>query len=378
MPAPDPAVLADLDRRLRALARHDRRLAVFGAAQHAYEGISLSPEDLEAARVRHGAAALPAAWVWWVSEGPGVGAGPFYGLQHPEDVDPATGPLAGALPLSDHGCGYSDWLVTSGERAGEVLVDLREGGGDLRAAYPSFEAWLDAWLVRAFAEWGIASLDADVPPGTEPDFLEAVRRALGAVLAGSDDPMLALYPLPIDKAHGALGTLHLVAGDPAAAGASFEAAAAASKEPDAWRALGRCRLAAARGDAVSWLAAADEGLRAQPLWWITKGQLLIHRVRALEHLARWDDEVAAREAVADHFRDDLQKNLDLVWIRMLRRETALAAARVRQLADRGVGCDREASGPERLRQVAGGLLAALRDEGMADRAEALEAALAAA
>ena len=74
MSDPDPTILDGLSARLWALARHDRQRAVFGAAQHAYQVYELSPDDLLAARTRHGAGTLPAAWVWWVTEGPGVDA----------------------------------------------------------------------------------------------------------------------------------------------------------------------------------------------------------------------------------------------------------------------------------------------------------------
>lgn len=62
---------------------------------------------------------------------------------------------------------------------------------------------------------------------------------------------------------------------------------------------------------------------------------------------------------------------------MLREETGLAMARLRDLATRGIGCDPKAPMPERLRQLSGGLLEALRRENLADRAELLENALAA-
>lgn len=371
--------LDQLAQRMTLLARHDKGLRIFGASMHQWQVFPLSAEDLEAARLRHGVETLPEAWRQWVGdgEGPGVGAGPFYGLLHPEDVEPGTDELAHALPLSDQGCGYSDWLMTDGERAGEVWVDFREGGAGVVRWYPGFSDYLEAWLARGYAEWGIEYLTESVPADADPNFLDAVRDALQRAIRRPDDPMLNQYPLPLDKALGALGTLHLAASDMAAAERSFDEAAALSREPDAWRALGRCRIASHRRDAQALLAAADEGLKAEPLWWITRGQLLIHRVNALEGLERWDEGLAAREAVADHFKNDVQKNLDPVWIRMLRKETGLAMARLRDLATRGIGCDPKAPMPERLKQLTGGLLEALRRENLADRAELLENALAA-
>lgn len=62
---------------------------------------------------------------------------------------------------------------------------------------------------------------------------------------------------------------------------------------------------------------------------------------------------------------------------MVRKETGRALARLRDLATRGIGCDPKAPMPERLRQVTGSLLEALRRESLADHAELLENALAA-
>ncbi len=367
--------LKHLDTRLRALARHDTDRRIFGASMHSWQSWQLPPEEVDAVREHTGAAALPNAWLWWTSEGPGVGPGPFYGLQHPVDVPAGEGPLAGALPLSDHGCGYADWLLTSGPHAGEVWVDFREGGGELQPWYASFEAWMDAWISRAHADWGIAYLEDAVPPNLESAFLSDVEAALLRAIGRPNDPMLLQYPLPLDKAHGALGTIALARGDMAAAETAFETAASLSREPDAWRALGECRVASAKRDAGALLAAADRGPQCKPLWWLTQGQLLVHRMNALEGLARWDEGVAARQAVADHFNNDVRKQLDLVWVRMLRRETDLAAARIRDLATRGLGCDAAAPMAERIAQVSGGLVEALRREGFTDRADALEAAL---
>lgn len=367
--------LADLARRMQDLARHDTQRRVFGAHAHRWLSTPLTEEEVSAALARHGAEA-PAAWRWWVVEGPGAGAGPFYGLRRPDEVEPADGELAGALPLTDQGCGYADWLQTRGERAGEVWIDLRASEGPVARWYPSLEAWLEAWLRRSHAEWGAAYLEGGVPQEADAAFLSAVEEALTWVMSAHDDPLNQQYPIGVDRAGQALAALYLAREDWDGATAAFDAAAAMSPQPEAARAVGRCRVAQARGDWQAMLAAADEGLGVPSAWWSTRGELLEHRAVALEGLERWDDGVAAREDIAAHFEDDVQRNLDVVWVRMLRGETDLAAKRVRELAARGVGCDTDVDEAERIRQVVGGLLDALRREDMAADADALAAALA--
>jgi hypothetical protein len=291
--------LETLFSKLRRLAHADTQLRIFGASAHEWSAYQLPSEELDAAMVRYGVDSVPEAWRWWVTEGPGTGPGPFYGLIHPDDVEPAEGELEGAIPLSDHGCGFTDWLMTDAERAGQVWVDFREAGGEVVLWYPSFESWFDAWLDRSMAEWGIEYLDEGVP--RDDDFMAAAQKALLRVVSQPEDPILQQYPLPIDRAYICLGQLALLDGQNEKASEAFQAASAASKEPDAMRALGECYTAQAQGDAEAHLRAADEGLRSEQLWWITNGKLLIHRAKALEALQRWDELTSAQEDVEKHY-----------------------------------------------------------------------------
>lgn len=299
----DTSALSDLFRRVRALGNRDPQHKIFGASMHQWTVYQLTPEELAEAEVLHGLA-LPDDYRWWISEASGAGIGPFYGLLHPLDTQPCVAELEGAIPLSDHGCGYGDYLLTRGEHAGRVFADFREGGGSVIEWYPSFAAWLDAWLVRSFAEWGIEYLGTWSVTGADEEFLVEVGAALARIDAGTDDPMLAQYPLPHDKLRIARGRLALQGGRSSEAEALFDAAAEVSKEPDAMRALGRCEVSKARGDHAAWLAAADAGLAASALWWISEKQLLEHRFHALEALGRAADADAARKAVAAHDPND--------------------------------------------------------------------------
>ena len=299
----DTSVLSDLYRRVRALGNRDPDSKIFGASMHQWTVFQLSPEEQAEAEALHGLT-LPDDYRWWISEASGAGIGPFYGLLHPLDSQPCADELAGAIPLSDHGCGYFDFLLTRGEHAGRVWVDFREGGGPLTEWYPSFAAWLDAWLLRSFAEWGIEYLGTWKVTEADEPFLVEVAAALARIDAGTDDPMLAQYQLPHDKLRIARGRLALHGGRASEAEAMFDAAAEVSKEPDAMRALGRCEIARARGDHAAWLAAADAGLTASALWWNSEKQLLAHRYHALEALGRTEDAAVARAAVAKHDPND--------------------------------------------------------------------------
>ncbi len=295
--------LSDLYRRVRAVGRRDPDFKLFGASMHQWMVFKLTPDEQAEAEARHGLT-LPDDYRWWLSEASGAGIGPFYGLLHPLDSQPCADELAGAIPLSDHGCGYADYLLTRGEHAGQVWVDFREGDGPLTEWYPSFAAWLDAWLVRSFAEWGIEYLGTWKASDADADFLAEVGEALARIDAGTDDPMLVQYPLPHDKLRIARGRLALHGGRVSEAEAMFDAAAEISKEPEAMRALGRCEVAKAQGDHAGWLAAADAGLTASALWWISEKQLLEHRFHALVALGRTEEAAAARAAVAAHDPND--------------------------------------------------------------------------
>jgi hypothetical protein len=309
----DPLLLSELFDRLRAVARADTRMALFGAAGHQWQVYAAEADEVAA--VEAVAGPLPEVWRLWITELAGAGAGPFYGVSElPAEEElaplalpfspelPEGEPLTGCLTLSDHGCGYSDLLVLNGPHRGEVWVDFREAGGPVVPWYASVEAWLGAWLTYAEAEWGINYLAGGAADG-EPaaPFLAQVDRALAAVVADTSDSILRQYPLPKDKAHQALARRALSRGDLAAAEAEFERAALASeREAEAVRAVGRCALAAAREDFVAWLAAADEGLALPNVYWSQTKFLLTERMNALEALGYIEKIAEAKARLRAH------------------------------------------------------------------------------
>ncbi|MCB9689830.1 MAG: SMI1/KNR4 family protein [Alphaproteobacteria bacterium] len=367
------------------LATHDRGRQVFGASAHDWRSEPVAPEVLEALEARLGQP-LPASWRSWM-ETVGAGAGPFYGLLDPTAADPREGvfagplapgdseePLPGTLVLTNQGCGYRDLLVLGGPHAGEVFLDLRAAGGPVVPWYGSFEAWLDAWLRHSRSEWACEALEGGVE-GVDPAFLERCRQDLVRLLAGSADPLEGQYPLPADRCWEALGALHLRDGAFEDAVTAYEQGALLSSEPEGRRALGRCRVAAARGDHAGRLRAADEGLASEGLWWSTRVALLRHRRFALEGLERWDDALATMERIAEEDDDNLFAIYDVAWIRLVRGEPAIAARWLVDAASRGVSCDEEAPLAERVVQVSAELVRALRGAGEEAAADALVSAL---
>ncbi|MEZ4238989.1 MAG: SMI1/KNR4 family protein [Myxococcota bacterium] len=378
--------LATLAEQLRTLARHDPNCTVFGANLHGWESEPVDGDEIDAFERDHGVV-LPPSYRRWIAE-VGVGAGPFYGLDPlPEDgapgapFDPSTGdPADGTLTLADQGCGYRDQLVLAGPHVGEIWIDLREAGGPFQRWYPSLEAWLTAWLRRSRAEWLANHLADGLPPRqADPAFVDACRADAEAVLAGSDDPMLGQYPLPLQGLAFAVGALDALAGELERAEQRFEQAAEASSEPAAQRALGACLLGLARDEPAAVVAATDAGLAADGLWASTRLKLLRKRRLALDALDRHDEALETLVAIADAARNDLFAQYDLAWVRLLRGEADLAAQAILGAAEHGVGCDRTAALALRVEQASAGLLQALRGDpdGGEARAEALEAALAA-
>lgn len=62
--------------------------------------------------------------------------------------------LDGAVPISDHGCGYLDWLVVNGPGYGTVWYDGREGHLGITpltrdGAPVTFSDWYASWLAGA-------------------------------------------------------------------------------------------------------------------------------------------------------------------------------------------------------------------------------------
>jgi tetratricopeptide (TPR) repeat protein len=368
--------LDDLKLRVLGIARHDSRLALFGANTHQWRVELPAAGQIEALEAQIDAP-LPALWRRWVGELMGTRVGPFYGLAGIPDGEQAEAlarpfvpgatsgespVIDGVIPLSDHGCGYSDMLVANGPHAGEVWVDWRANGDPPAAWYPSLEAWLQAWLRRAEADWALEYLLTGLPEDTDPAFLVRVAAALEWAAEASDDPMLRAYPIPLDKVHQARARLHIEDGDLDAAAEAFDAAARCSKEADAIAAVGRCAVAEARGDHTAHLAAAEEGLTSPNLWWIHRKELLSQKVAALEGLARWRDALAARVQGCEHDPRDVHAWLTVAWAQVQMGDFADAAAWLRRLAEDDPELDQAAPLKDRMAEVSGGLLRSLDPE----------------
>ena len=124
--------------------------------------------------------------------------------------------------------------------------------------------------------------------------IAAFEAAHGVTLPAAYRTWLGLH----DKLWMALAALELRAGHVPEAEAAIERAVGLSGEPDGTRAVGRCLVAA--GDAPVLLAAADAGLGAHNLGFLTELRLLRFRKDALERLERWSDAAAVVQTIADH------------------------------------------------------------------------------
>jgi len=82
----------------------------------------------------------------------------------PSPVDEGVNPYDGVLHLVERGCGYFDFLVVTGDRAGQVWTDYTAGDGSIFEASPSFLDWYETWLddaLRGFTVRAITGEDAD-------------------------------------------------------------------------------------------------------------------------------------------------------------------------------------------------------------------------
>jgi hypothetical protein len=170
----------EIKKRIERLSRHADARTVFGAAHHAWRvAPPLSPEQLadfeEGRRVT-----LPASYRQWLLEVGSSGAGPGNGLFEPGTwslgrkpdskwtakqfgplgspfpysvaTEPHQGPLPGAMPLCDFGCGIVGVLVTAGAERGHIWIDHRKesaDGGLVPEDGLDFEGWVGAWLAEA-------------------------------------------------------------------------------------------------------------------------------------------------------------------------------------------------------------------------------------
>lgn len=379
----DHLQLGALQTRMNHLAQRDSRWVVFGAGMHQWNTSPVSEEQLAAIETTAGA--LPEPWRTWLQT-VGTGAGPFYGVQPlPEDdvhrlatpFDHTVGedaPLPGALMLTDHGCGMNDVLVLNGPYRGEVWLDLRESEGPVRPFFPDVLSWLESWLTFAEAEWGIAVFNGPVN-NDDPEFQNQVKSSLERLADNEDNPLFRAYPRNADDLQRALAWLLLSNGDMQGAELRMAQAISYSKDPAALSGIWRASVAMIQNDLDTALATIDGSLLVPGIWWAHKKRLLGMRADVLEWLERFDEALAAREALADFDPNDVQANLMMVWIHAHRRDFDAAVSWVRKVADRD---DRLQEFPlkRRLMIIAEDVIRALRESsGHPNLADALEDAI---
>lgn len=95
------------------------------------------------------------------------------GQSMPSPVPDGVHPYDGTLHLVDKGCGYFDFLVVSGPRAGEVWTDYTAGDGAVYTDGLSFLQWYGRWVDRALIGWIADGLD-----GRDEELLSTTKEVL--------------------------------------------------------------------------------------------------------------------------------------------------------------------------------------------------------
>ncbi len=423
----DDARLEAVRGRLDALRAHDSGRLVFGVQGgagwgHGYElGAALAEDRLAAFEREHGVS-LPASYRAFLRHFGDGGAGPYYGLVPLEPLErgelpqnavevhldgelvgrsatgprevpsvvsstgrpfPLTGswsPEEGALPvapgaspydgcvrLAEQGCGYFDFLVVKGPRAGEVWSDYTAGDGPITKAHDDFLEWYEAWLDRAELEW--------IEKSAEP--LALAREPHPGIAAYLAKLEAALDGAPERWADGwrALGYARLHLGKKDALAAFEHAASIGQQEPKARLLLDRARIAQREGRHDDALARIAEGLAEPEIWASTRTALFRARLAALDAAGREEQALAALRALADDAFWTLDHHHELAR-RLLRKGlTDQAVAVLDDAVQRDVGPDRGSVKATRD-SVFGPLLADLEREGASADAAKLRAALA--
>ena len=382
--------LESLVARMTELASLDARKAVTGASDHDWQGQGVSPEALDALEAAAGVT-LPSTYRRWVSELVGVGAGPFRGTVLPPagasaaslgaPFNPAAtsgdGPIPGALHFARLPDGGEAFVAISGPHAGSVWGDSRGAGAGLTPLAVDLEAFIEAWLTIASAEWGIAYGAGEVPAEATPAFGDTVRAAtetlLGAEAAAS--PLMRRYaPTAADLKHLRARFL-LGDGDIHAAELAFADAAIDAEPGSALVVLGRCAIAEARGDLAAWAAAADAGLRIDGLSHADRKRLLAQRTHALEAADRYPEALDSHIELCEHDPSDLREWLTVAYLMCHFGEFDRAVNWLRRVLDLNTGLDDELSLREKMEQASTSVLAALREEGYESDATSLEEAI---
>jgi tetratricopeptide (TPR) repeat protein len=405
--------LEHIRERLQLLGRCDAERQVFGAHQHQYQlAPPLAEAELTEFERTHGVS-LPADYRAFLTTLGNGGAGPFYGLA-PLSAEPPRFaaefdgtqpslarpfPLHGAWPqgeqssgppiapgtsvydglvlLSDQGCGYFDVLIVSGPQRGQVWADFTQALGGLMPWYDSFFAAYEAWLDRAYVEWACATLSFQVADDEHTEAGLAIaapllERAVAERASPPPDPALLAYPRDTAQLLAALAYLRARQGRTEESLALFdELPAATSGDGEARRRLGRARVFAGAGAFERALEEAEAGLAAEHLWFATELQLLREKRMLLRDLERDEDALEIFRRLADMQSDDLFAQYDLAWALLEQSRIDDAAAVLLGAAERGLACNEADPLPQRIEQVAQGLLDALENEGLGEQAAVL-------
>jgi tetratricopeptide (TPR) repeat protein len=325
--------------RLELLRRFDTGLEVFGASTHRYElEGAWTQEEVERFESETGVE-LPADFRTFLTTIGSAGAGPYYGLAAPsgdgivseasverpfpltdlwESVDPVPGDAPsvydGCLFLADQGCGYFDFLVVSGEKAGEVWSDFTEAEGPIGPASDSFLEWYTGWLRRAVASLlhkrrVAIALEAPDELGSLGDAIAEVERQL------EESPDSA-------ECWRTLGYVRLGQRRYDVAAEAFESAAKhETDEPRARLALDRARLAIARGEFETALDEIDGGLEDPDLWGSTGRALRTSKVEIFDMLERPEDALNALGEVTENVFSTREYHFEKAYRHLRRGET---------------------------------------------------------
>jgi hypothetical protein len=381
--------------RMTELATLDPRHAIGGADTHRWQGEAADPgaiAGLEAAGV-----SLPASWRRWVTELVGVGAGPFRGTLPPPDAsaaqrllasfDPGTPPVEGPLPgfmavASLPGRAQAG-VIVAGDGVGEVWADLRGTGAGVVRLARDFEGFVEGWLDLAVLEWAAVYCSDGIPTDAPEAFVGALRTLVdtaahileGRAAEGAMAGMLARFGPPAHEILFLRGRMQLIDGDAVAAEASFAGAAFAAPADSGLPALGRCVLAAARGDGAAWLAASSEGLRLPGLSWLDRKRLLGQQALALETCERFGDALDVHIAMCEHDPKDLRAWLTVAYLMCHFGEFDRAVAWLRRVLELDTGLDPMLSLRDKMAEASASVFASLREEGFEDDATSLEEAI---
>jgi tetratricopeptide (TPR) repeat protein len=216
----------------------------------------------------------------------------------PADFPAGAHPFDGCTYLAEIGCGYSYFLVITGERAGEVWQDYTAGDGAISPTGKSFFAWYDAWLDAGIAERAVEAMKVA---------LQFRRYQDGALLPHVPLVERAAIEAPRSPlAHLHAGYAKAYQQDAAQAEIHFLRAAELQPSLALDVAVARVALRWSQDQLEEVVALASEALAVDDWDFNNTAQLHEVRVIALRHLRRFAESVSAAEAALELDKDRLQ------------------------------------------------------------------------